>query len=425
MERVTGTEFSLVDAEIGVLELSVAQAVAEVPLHAHIGVIVIYSSLPLKLLGPAEVIVRESVRAARVGVWQTGAEVLVAAEKEREGIAAVVARKKHVHHGGSERLDVGYDARTSLVEHEYQWLAGGCKFTHQALLVRGKIEVGYIARSFAIAVLAYAADNHVAATGGCDGLVHILDDILLPVPARNVAHGFHELHVLFAETLRERLVYGVVLLVETGLVTALPGVAPAAVETAHRVGVRAGHEYAAALGYREHPVVLEQYFGFHRSIESHSAEFFAGEALIIFAIPYRLFEKAEAGLETEHPAACVVYALAGHGSFFDQFLEQSAEADVVWLHSHIDARIDGYANGVLLVSGDELAGVEIVYVVEVGDNHSVPSELFLHPLEHIFAVGVERYAAVAGRVDHYGQGSRLQALAERFEVTTPHIDVGD
>ena len=62
------------------------------------------------------------------------------------------------------------------------------------------------------------------------------------------------------------------------------------------------------------------------------------------------------------------------------------------------------------------AGVEVVDVSPVGHYESVPVEVFLHPAGEKLLVGVEGESVVAGRVDHQGEGTGLQAGLEWCEM---------
>ena len=101
-----------------------------------------------------------------IGERELAGEVLVAGEEGGQGVAAVVGRKHHVHDGLRERLDVADDARTALVQHEDDRLAGSSKFPDEFLLVLGEVQVVHVAGRLAVRVLAHASDDHIRQTGG-------------------------------------------------------------------------------------------------------------------------------------------------------------------------------------------------------------------------------------------------------------------
>ena len=71
----------------------------------------------------------------RISERHLSAEVGVAGNEVCQRIAAVVARKHGVDHSLCQRLDVGYQAWTALVQHQNDGLAGLGKSLHQVELV--------------------------------------------------------------------------------------------------------------------------------------------------------------------------------------------------------------------------------------------------------------------------------------------------
>ena len=115
----------------------------------------------------------EGVDVLGIGERELAGEVLVAGKERGQSVAAVVGREHHVHDGLRERLDVADDARTALVQHEDDRLAGGGELAHELLLVLGEVQVVHVAGRLAVRVLAHASDDHIRQTGGpYDGIHH-------------------------------------------------------------------------------------------------------------------------------------------------------------------------------------------------------------------------------------------------------------
>lgn len=124
-EYVRGVKLGLVDLEVRVGKGGVGAAVAKGPLHIDARVVVIRALHAAHLLAGLIVVGHERIDLARIGEGEFAREVEVAGHETGQRIAAEVAREHDVDDPLGERFDVGNDARTAFVEHEYDGLAGG------------------------------------------------------------------------------------------------------------------------------------------------------------------------------------------------------------------------------------------------------------------------------------------------------------
>ena len=145
----------------------------------------------------------------------------------------------------------------------------------------------------------------------------------------------------------------------------------------------------------------------------------ASEALVSLSARVRPLEESQSVLDAQDTPYGVVNTLLADGPLLYQLLQQYAEVDAVGVHRHVDTRVDGQPDGILLVLRDVLAAEQVVDVGPVGDQHAVPAEVLLQPLGQVLVACVQRHAVHAGRVDHHGQRARHGCCAERFEVLLP------
>ena len=96
--------------------------------------------------------------------------------------------------------------------------------------------------------------------------------------------------------------------------------------------------------------------------------------------------------------------------------QENAKVDAIGVHRHVDAGIDGQPYGVLLVLGHFLAGIQIVDVSPVSDNHAVPLQVLFQPLGQVFVAGMHGNAVDTARVNHDGECSGHDGSTERLEV---------
>ena len=119
---------------------------------------------------------------------------------------------------------------------------------------------------------------------------------------------------------------------------------------------------------------------------------FASEVSIVFGICIRCIEQAEAIFKAKYPTGCVINTFLRHATFIYKFLQQGAEIEVVRLHRHVDAGVDGHFDSLFLVVSHVFTGIEVVDVCPVGHYHSVPVQVFFKPLCKQFVVCVNRAA---------------------------------
>src|SRR5690554_8039702 len=139
----------------------------------------------------------------------------------------------------------------------------------------------------------------------------------------------------------------------------------------------------------------------------------------------RRFEQTKTVFEAQHATNGVVDATHRYFAFFYQLFEQDAVVPVVGLHSHVDAGIDGHFDGLFFVGRHLLAGIEVVDVGPVGNNHTVPAEVFLEPLGQQLVAGVHGHAVDRSRVDHDGEGAGFNGLQKGRKVLFTQVLLAD
>ena len=163
-----------------------------------------------------------------------------------------------MHHGFCQRLDVGNEARASLVEYQHEGLARSGQLLHQLALILREPQVVQVARSLAIAVLADAGHNDVGIVGGGYRLFNLGSILLVVSAVLVVGDTLLKDDVVGSELVAESLVDGVVALSKVFSLRALPRVAPSAVQATHLVGIGAGEQNILAKGERQDVVLVLQ-----------------------------------------------------------------------------------------------------------------------------------------------------------------------
>ena len=133
-KHVRGAERGFIDGELVVAEGGVAEAVAEGPLLADDGFVVIGSLHDVGLLAGLVVVGGDALLVAGIADGHLGAEVGLAADEACEGVAAVVAGEEDVDDGLAEGFNLADDAGTAFVEHEDDGFACGSNGLHEGLL---------------------------------------------------------------------------------------------------------------------------------------------------------------------------------------------------------------------------------------------------------------------------------------------------
>ena len=123
--------------------------------------------------------------------------------------------------------------------------------------------------------------------------------------------------------------------------------------------------------------------------------FLRSKLLIALASGVWFVKQSDAVFQSEDATHGIVDTLLAHLALVDELFQQYAKLHAVWVHRHIDTGIDSNADRIFLVFCHSFAGKEIVDVSPVGDNHSVPVQIFLKPLSKVFVAGVHGYTVDA------------------------------
>ena len=204
-------------------------------------------------------------------------------------------------------------------------------------------------------------------------------------------------------------------------VLALPRDRPATVEAAQRVGVGAGDEDLARRHEGQRTVVLQQHNALAGGFKGLVGMLLTGKEGEVLPIIIRCIEEARAILQAQHAARGIVDAAHRHLALLHQLLQQGAEVPAVGIHRHVDAGVDGDADGLFLRCSDVVAAPEVHDVGPVGHNHAVPLQVVLQPLRQVLIVGVQGHAVVALRVHHHRERTVAHGLQERGEVLLAHL----
>ena len=143
---------------------------------------------------------------------------------------------------------------------------------------------------------------------------------------------------------------------------------------------------------------------------------FAAEQRIVAQTLCRVIEEVKACLETQDAAHGIVYTALAHLAFVYEFVQQLYAVAAVWVHEHIDAGIDGEAQGFFLVVCHFLSVKEIVDICPVSYEHSVPLQPFFQPASEQGLVSMHRHVVYASRIDHDGERTGFDACLVRSEV---------
>ena len=231
-----------------------------------------------------------------------------------------------------------------------------------------------------------------------------------------------------------------------GLV-ALPGVRPAPIHRAERVGVGAADKQLGAFPERQYLLlVLKKHHALFCHARRLLSKAVASEVGIhrrqglwsllallrlslfwgsIRDVPSRAIHQTDANLQSEDASNGVVDARHRHSALVHELDEQVAEVRGIGVHRHVDTRIDGERNGVFLCGGNVIAAPDVVDVRPVRHNHAVPVKAFLQPLCEQAVIRMEGHAVVVGRVDHQAERSCLATHAEGLEILLHHVAIGD
>ena len=173
-EFVIGLELVLVDLKVAIFEGGIAEAIAEFPLERYAGIVVVGAfHRSSGMFAGLIVIVHEGVDFLGIGIRKAATEVGIATKQVGQGIATGVAGEKDVDHGLGKGFDVGYNARTTLVQDKYHGLPSLGQGFYQIALVLAEGEVGKVTRGFAIGVFTDTGYNNIGTGGGSHGFLYL------------------------------------------------------------------------------------------------------------------------------------------------------------------------------------------------------------------------------------------------------------
>ena len=198
------------------------------------------------------------------------------------------------------------------------------------------------------------------------------------------------------------------------------------VQTAHLVGVGTRNEQFLSFGKgQDVAFVLQQHHAFYGSVECQLRKLLATELRIVLESLGRMLVESQSLLHAKNTADSIVDTAHGYLAFLHQLFQQDAGIHAVRFHNHIDTCINGYAQSVFLVLSHSFAGIEIVDVGPVGNEHSVPSRLLFQPYGQQLMVGMNGHSVDGSRVDHDGSCPLTDSCKERSEVLLTQVGRGD
>ena len=297
---------------------------------------------------------------------------------------------------------------------------------YQVALVLAERQVRQVTRSLSVGILADAGHDDVDILSGTDCSLNV-GRVFLPVFALLVVgNTLTEHYVLLTIFVAKSLVDGIVLLGKLIRAMTLPRVAPSTVQTAHLVGVGTRNEQFLSFGKgQDIAFVLQQHHAFNGSVKCQLRKLLATELRIVLESLGRMLVESQSLLHAKNTADSIVDAAHGYLAFLHQLFQQDAGIHAVRFHNHIDTCIDGYAQSVFLVLSHSFAGIEIVDVGPVGNEHSVPSRLLFQPYGQQLMVGMNGHSVDGSRVDHDGSCPLTDSCKERSEVLLTQVGRGD
>ena len=214
---------------------------AERPLHVHHGIVVVFALHRTPFLTGFVVIGGQRIGPARIGKGKPGAEVRIPGKQIGQCVTPVIAGQQDIDDSLRQRLYIADQTRPSLVQHQYEGFPRRRQFADQFFLVLRQVQIIHVARSFTIGVLADADDNHVC-IGRCrDCFADSPHTLHLPILRGGaVFYAWNPGNMI--EFTRQGLVNRIVTICKLIATLTLPGVRPAAVETAHGIGIGAGEQ---------------------------------------------------------------------------------------------------------------------------------------------------------------------------------------
>ena len=138
--------------------------------------------------------------------------------------------------------------------------------------------------------------------------------------------------------------------------------------------------------------VLQQHHRLLSSLKRLGSKLLTTELLISLTTRIGLLKETKTVFHAEDAAHGIVDTCHRDLPFLNKFLQQDTELHAIRIHRHVDTGIDGDADGVFLVLGHMLTGIEVVDISPVGHQHTIPLQVLLQPFRQIFIAGMNRYA---------------------------------
>ena len=183
----------------------------------------------------------------------------------------------------------------------------------------------------------------------------------------------------------------------------LPGIAPSTVQTAHLIGIRTREENLLAMLQRKDiTLVLQEHHTLGSSLQGELGKLLATKLRIILEFLGWVLEEVETVLHAKHTTTGIIDATHRNLTFLHQFYKIATSIARIRFHNHVNTSIDGDAERILLVLCHHLTSIEIVDVCPVGDEHTIPSCLFLQPSCQDVLVGVHWHTVDGSGIHHHG-----------------------
>ena len=164
-------------------------------------------------------------------------------------------------------------------------------------------------------------------------------------------------------------------------------------QTTHLVGVRTSQQNLLTLCQRQNiALVLQQHLALLSSLQRSGCKLSTTKLLKALSTCVWLLEEAQTILGTQDTANSIINTTHLHLTLLYQLLQQDTELNAIGIHRHIDTSIDSNADGIFLILSYMLTREQIVDISPVGNQESIPLQVFLQPLGQILVAGMNRHA---------------------------------